>query len=155
VQEDYELGHFCTPPAAYPPVEDVLKMDQCGDSLDAWDRAFPLENSPAAQNKRAELVEHYRAQLAKCAARYEQIRTKGASALSWYDRNGACAGNLEDSLRTAVALTFNHTIYYLRCIAAARRVAPALVAFFESGATLAPQRETYPASNAEQYALFS
>jgi hypothetical protein len=153
VQDDYELGHLCTPHAVYPPVEDVLKMDQTGDTLDSWDRAFPLGTSPAAQNRRAELIAHYRAELAKCAARYEQIRTKGARALSWYDLNGACAGNVEESLKTAVALTFNHVIYYLRCIAAARRIAPALVALFESGATVT-QQETCPAHESEQFALF-
>lgn len=153
---DYEHkpGDFGTPLADYPPVSDVLKTDLSSEDMEAWHMLdFPRGGSPAAQQRRAEAIAQYRASLATDAARYEDIYSRGAEALSRYDIEIAASGDANVAVRMAMSLKFNHIMYDLRCLESARRFAPALFAFVESGATITRQKIARE-SECEQLALF-
>jgi hypothetical protein len=155
MQDEYTPGDFGAWLSAYPPVADLLKTDLSEAILDEWyGREFPSGAGPAGLQRRAEALSEYRTNLAADAARYEDIRSRGAEALSPYDIQIASSGDADSAVRMGMSLKFNHVMYNLRLIESARRVAPALVEFLESGATVI-QRETCPVNDSEQFALFS
>ncbi len=139
---DYELGHFCAPANVYPVVGEALKADFSGVDLKDWIGVndFPLGSSANAMAKKAEAITGFRARLAADAERYEDIRINGEAALSRYDVEIAASGSADRAVSTAMALKYNHLMYGLRCIEAARQLAPGLVAFIESGAASEPSQ---------------
>lgn len=151
---DNKPGSFRAQAADYPPVSDALNTDLSAETLAEWYlQDFPRGISAAAQQRRAEAIAQYRANLATDAARYEDIRSRGAEALSRYDVDISASGDADAALRMALSLKFNHVMYNRRCLEAARRIAPSLFAFVESGAEVT-RREMTPQSECEQLALF-
>jgi hypothetical protein len=147
-------GSYRAQAADYPPASDVLNTDLSAETLAEWYlQDFPRGTSAAAQQRRAEAIAQYRASLTTDAARYEDIRSRGAEALSRYDVDISASGDADAAVRMALSLKYNHVMYNLRCLEAARRMAPALFAFVESGATVT-RREIIPQSECEQLALF-
>jgi hypothetical protein len=151
---EYQPGDFGAPLADYPPVSDVLTADLSEEAIAEWYmQDFPRGTSAAAQQRRAEAIAQYRASLAADAARYEDIRSRGAEALSRYDVEISASGDADGAVRMALSLKFNHVMYNRRCLEVARRFAPALFAFVESGAAVTRPEATQE-SECEQLALF-
>ena len=147
-------GTFRAPQSAYPPVADLLTTDLSETVIEEWyTREFPSGTGPGALQRRAQAVAEYRAGLAADAARYEDIRNRGAEALSRYDVEISASGDADAAVRMAMSLKFNHVMYNLRRIEAARRLAPGLLAFIESGAAVT-RSETTTETESEQLALF-
>jgi hypothetical protein len=152
--DEYTPGDFGAPQSAYPHVADLLKTDLSEAVIEEWyTRDFPSGAGPGALPRRAQAVTEYRAKLAADAARYEDIRNRGAEALSRYDVEISASGDADAAVRMAMSLKFNHVMYNLRCIEVARRMAPGLLAFIESGAAVT-RSETTTQTEGEQLALF-
>ena len=79
--------------------------------------------------------------------------SRGAAALSRHDVECCAQGDADAAVRMALSLKFNHIMFHLRFLESARRIAPALFAFVESGAEMT-RHEIAPERECEQLALF-
>jgi hypothetical protein len=151
---EYKPGDFGASAAAYPPAEAIIQKDLSGDELAEWYLSdFPRGTSPSTQQRRAEAIAEHRAELIKDAQQYEDIRSRGAAALSRHDVECCAQGDADAAVRMALSLKFNHIMFHLRFLESARRIAPALFAFVESGAEMT-RHEIAPERECEQLALF-
>jgi hypothetical protein len=85
------------------------------------------------------------------AARYEELRIRGAEALSQYDR--MMQGD-DGALRTALSLKFNHISYQMMHLQFARTTWPTLYQFIQDSPAPPPQPpEAEPEEDPEDFGL--
>jgi hypothetical protein len=121
----FELGHSCASISRYPAAASI--MAQPVGAVASW---VGFEREAKNKGKLMAAIAKFFADLKRDLARYEDIRLRGAKALSDYDRN--MQGD-EGAVRTALALKFNHVKYSRWHLDYALRTWPELYAMAESG----------------------